>query len=123
MKPFDLEKALAGEPVITRDGKKATEVVFLKTADDLYVVIAVVDGKVLSYTKDGKYWASKSADQNDLFMAPKKVKGWMNVYTTIRDSAVASSSAVYKTRKDADVNATSGRLACIEVEFEEGQGL
>ena len=41
MKPFDLEKALAGEPVITRDGRKARIVCTYKNDDNNYQVVAM----------------------------------------------------------------------------------
>lgn len=43
---------------------------------------------------------------------PQKLKRWVNVY-----------SDTHATREDADRGADGDRIACIEIEFEEGDGL
>ena len=45
---------------------------------------------------------------------PQKQKMWVNVYQNI---------AGYPTKEAANECATPGRIACIEIEFEEGDGL
>lgn len=75
MKPFDLARALAGDPVTTRDGRKVLEVHYMKHADHegrecLAVVIEGDKRNILSYFKDGKYIRGTGLSRGDLFMAP-----------------------------------------------------
>lgn len=82
-KPFDLEAAKAGAPVMTRSGRPARILAFdLKTADECPIVVAIEthDGKsevVRTYTKYG-YAADEYDD--DLVMAYVKHRAWVNVY-------------------------------------------
>lgn len=73
--PFDLDRALAGAPVRTRDGRKVDELHLFRTLASshcmyaAYCVYAVVDRMVLSYTQDGRYWTQPGVDDDqDLFM-------------------------------------------------------
>lgn len=82
-KPFDLEAAKAGAPVMTRAGRPARILAFdLKAADECPIVVAIEthDGKsevVRTYTKYG-YAADEYDD--DLMMAYVKHRAWVNVY-------------------------------------------
>lgn len=67
--PFDLEKALAGDPVVTRDGREVTQVTLFECESD-YPLCAVIDGEVCALTKKGR--ASLNFDCSmDVFMKPK----------------------------------------------------
>jgi hypothetical protein len=68
MKPFDLEKALAGAPVVTRAGVYVTDVYLPESSDDGYCVTATVDGETESFTEHGIYNVDRESDL-DLFMA------------------------------------------------------
>lgn len=48
--------------------------------------------------------------------SPKRIQGWVNWYPN-------SGSRFYKARADADMNAFGDRIACIYVDFAEGEGL
>lgn len=82
-KPFDLEAAKVGAPVMTRDGRPARILAFdLKAADECPIVVAIEthDGKsevVRTYTKYG--YAVDEYD-DDLMMAYIKHRAWVNVY-------------------------------------------
>ena len=59
------------------------------------------------------------------FKIPVRKKGWINIY---KHSSYENASTVHPTKKAADEMAACNslslkRTACIEVEFEEGQGL
>lgn len=77
MKPFDLELALAGCPVVTRDGREVTQITLFKIPCD--PVVGVVDGMLITWPKSGEYQTSEKSVL-DLFMAPKKRTVWVNVY-------------------------------------------
>ena len=89
-KPFDLEAAKAGAPVMTRDGRPARILAFDVKSEE-YPIVAVVpthDGKYESvevYTKNGKYNNDEYDDiknecDYDLVMAPVKHRAWVNVH-------------------------------------------
>lgn len=68
MKPFDLQKALAGEPVVTRGGRKVEELRWYEGCSPDYPVRGTVARSVLSWTVKGE---QDQGDESvlDLFMA------------------------------------------------------
>ncbi len=82
MKPFNLEEAKAGKPVCTRHGYKARILCFDMKSD--YPIVAIVDvgGQelLIDCTLEGIYSIVDAPSDYDLFMAPEKRKGWINVY-------------------------------------------
>lgn len=73
-KPFDLEKAKAGHPVVTREGRKARIVCTDFNNSDEFSILSLIsrdDGyEVPNFSyKDGK---SAISDDHDLLMAPVK---------------------------------------------------
>lgn len=69
MKPFNLEKALAGEPVVTRDGRKVEQLTKLLVNGAIYLV-GVWQSRTSS---DMETWRSDGTEIEDsaldLFMA------------------------------------------------------
>jgi len=59
----------------------------------------------------------KAAGWQDVENVPEKITRWVNFYKNGRDGGV------HPTKVDADRCATANRIACIRVEFEEGEGL
>lgn len=80
MKEFDLEQALAGAPVITRDGTPVTELHLFQTCNDHYPLTCVVKGQRLSFTREGKIRIIGEQSEHDLFMATIKTPLWVNRY-------------------------------------------
>ena len=72
MRPFNLEAALAGAPVVTRDGREVTQLVMFDCHDNLPVA-GVLDGIIHLWSVEGKSGPYKF----DLFMAPTKKTGWV----------------------------------------------
>lgn len=69
--PFNLEAALAGDPVVTRDGRAVTQLT-LYDIPSTFKVVAVVDGQLESFSINGKsLFGIDVISKNDLFMAPK----------------------------------------------------
>jgi hypothetical protein len=78
MKPFNLEEALAGKPLVTRAGRPMFLVVFdenLRPYSQL--IVRDKDGYLRTRFKDGKV-AAREVGLGDLFMAP--VKKQITVY-------------------------------------------
>lgn len=77
MKEFNLERALAGEPVVTRDGRRVRVICGDLNNDDYKVVVLIENNgreQVQFYEEDGKIRITAHPD--DLFMKPKTVERW-----------------------------------------------
>lgn len=84
MKPFDLEAAKAGAPVMTGSGNDVTIFTYdFRSAQPIvgYVHHRSLDSDTLcKWYRDGIYSTDKSPSCLDLVMAPVKVTMWANVY-------------------------------------------
>lgn len=112
LKPFDLQKAKAGKPVCTRDGRKARIICFdQKDIAPIVGLVTGLDGKesIYAFYKDGRV-SSQEERVDDLMMLPEKKTGWVNVY---KDS-------VYDTKDKALIGRSgNGYIDTIKVEWEE----
>ena len=99
MKPFDLEKALAGEPVVTKDGNPVTQLIkFEVTEGDGYVLYGVVNNKIRNFLDSGKYDKTFESHPFDLFMA--EPERWINIHFDPKDGHIFY-GVVYQSEKDA----------------------
>ena len=125
MKPFNLEEYLKNpsRKVVTRDGRKVNR--FLCTdARGQYPIVALVkaldDDKesAFSYTKDGHFYPGEEHDYN-LFFAPEKHEGWVNLYRDIRN--ITYVGGTYTSEKEAKENIyfPSRYITTIKIEWEE----
>ena len=127
MEQFSLEKYLANPSrrIVTRDGRNARIICTDKKGFD-YPIVALIENKlegfegVLYYTKDGEYTTNRSSDK-DLFFAPKKHEGWVNIYKSNYDGYELSQ--VYQRKEDAEtdkyINDSDVYIATIKIEWEE----
>lgn len=105
------------QPIQTRDGRPVRVLCTDRKGAGLRPVIALLQNADGSETElhrhlDGR--AERDARCCDIINVPMKHTQWLNVY---------SASMGYQTKELADKYAVSGRIACIEVEFAEGEGL
>lgn len=80
--PFDLARAMAGEPIVTRDGRKARFVAHIQEAVT-HRVVAFIDGEsmAINFTELGRLNSGDRDCHLDLLMAPKpKRTVWVNVW-------------------------------------------
>ena len=97
LKPFDLQKAKAGKPVCTRDGRKARIICFdQKDIAPIVGLVTGLDGKesIYAFYKDGRV-SSQEERVDDLMMLPKKKEGWINVYAL---------NTCYSSKEEAEAN-------------------
>ena len=96
-----------------------------KQAKELLPVIhAFAEGKAVQFFSEERgAWLT---DPNPSFhlsrkwrVKPEKVVRWVNVYPGVQ----VWLEGVWNTKEDADRNSISNRIACIRIEFEEGEGL
>ena len=125
MKQFNLEEYLKNpsRKVVTRDGRKVNR--FLCTdARGQYPIVALVEAldddkeSAFSYTKDGHFYPGEEHDYN-LFFAPEKHEGWVNLYRDIRD--ITYVGGTYTSEKEAKENIyfPSRYITTIKIEWEE----
>lgn len=95
MKPFNLERALAGDPVVTRDGRKVTQLMMFDASALAKPVAGVIHGVcdvVFSWTKNGYSSIYPGAPLlDDLFMASVKREGWIIVRSPDEDGICKTS--------------------------------
>lgn len=80
MEPFDLERALAGDPVVTRDGREVTQIHVFDTPEKYKVYGVVRDKYITCWDINGNYTHGLEESNHDLLMKPKVIEGWFNVH-------------------------------------------
>ena len=93
LKPFDLDAALAGKPVIMRDGRAIRKVVgyLAELAASKKLLVIDENGDIRYYIANGK-WVANGESGWDLFMAPTERTVWVNAYNRF-DSEVEADGA------------------------------
>ena len=101
-----------------RNGEKPWKIIW-DVPNDIYPIVTIdKEGDVNGHLPDGR-WFIDDESQHDLVEVKKKIKGWVNVYETAPH--VYELGALNETKPDKDIH--SAAIACIEIEFEEGEGL
>ena len=121
MKQFNLEeyKKNPNRKVITRDGKSVR--IVCTDMIGIYRVVAICKLTPIceccySYTDDGKL--NVRIDTHlDLFFAPEKKSGWINIYSRTGDAH--ASRRIYDTEEEALECASVERVDTIKIEWEE----
>ncbi len=83
--PFDLEKALAGYPVVNGSEEKVDEIHLFKTDTSMQPLCAVINGEPFWVNKEGKQSTNM---KYNLFMLAKTKTYYANVYEAINDPIV-----------------------------------
>lgn len=119
-KPFNLEEALAGAKVVTRDGQEVSQLTFFKNVNT-FPVFAVIDGEIEQFNIDGKFLPYvNDISKEDLFLEVEVNKIYINVYLHEKNGLFVSPLS-FKDRKTAIVNnnhlegANSKYLKTIEI--------
>jgi hypothetical protein len=103
MKTFDLQKALEGEKVVTRGGKKVTQVTMFDV-NNYFLLAAVIEGELFKFLENGKVNSSGVESQNDLFMA--ETGSWINLFYNKTENLVWLGVNRYQTEEEAQENLT-----------------
>lgn len=113
-KPFDLERALAGDKVVTANGREVTELHYFKTMLGGFPIFAVVNGAIHRFTIEGEWYYHDSEGKSHLLIAPKtkKFQAWTNVYNW------GISGVSYDTKSKAKDYAGKGYIKTIKIETE-----
>lgn len=113
MKPFNVEDALNGAPVCTRDGRPVTQLVKFD-CDDHWAIFGVVNKRCVSWSRTGQ--APRSA--LDLFMAPLKKNGWVAREKYTDNNVDFVYGMIYPSEESAKMNCPNA-LGFHKIEWEE----
>ena len=126
MEQFSVEKYLANpsRKLVTGDGRKVK--ILCTNRKSPYPIVALVENHdsnnedVYSYRENGLYSLFSLSEQNNLFFAPEKHEGWINVYRN-SDSGHVYTGAAYDSKEDAEKRKESGEnyVTTIKIEWEE----
>lgn len=131
MKQFNLDEYLnnPSKKVVTRDGRSVTRIL-CTDARGLFPIVALVekdDGEYsVSCTKDGRFFPNEIDDKNDLFFAPEKYEGWVNIYKAAAPRETLGcmvtryvGSSIWPTEEAAKTAADAEDIVTIKIEWEE----
>ena len=125
MKEFNLDEYLKdpSQKVITKDGK-AVRIICTDAKQDYPVIgLLSLDDKsetTVYYKKNGR-WLADNQDEWDLFFAPIKREGWINVYKGVIENHLPYvGQKVYKSKEEAIKNKCSDYyFTTLKIEWEE----
>lgn len=116
-KPFDLEAAKAGKAIICRDGTPAKFIAYVEEAYSSKQVVVRIVSDISCHWRNGTFgMCTYSIDPKpkDLFMAPEKKTVWVDIF---EGGQIANANRVLSNTE------WDTRIACVEITYEEGQGL
>ena len=90
LEKFDLQKALDGAELETRDERKVSEWHYFKEDKGDFPIQAIINGRRIAYTIDGNF-GKEGEHPNDLFIKPKVKECWVNVFIN-KDGALGVGS-------------------------------
>lgn len=127
MKEFNLTEYLKNpsQKVVTRDGREVR--IICTDMKSIYKIVCLVYDKkaetesLLIFKENGKFSFEKST--NDLFFAPIKREGWINIYFNIyyegSDKCRNSGKNIYSSEEEAKKHKDLGYITTIRIEWEE----
>ena len=125
MKPFNLKEYLANpsRKVLTRDGKATARIICTDCKSE-YPIIALLSYSENSegceaYTEDGRF-SIDGEGNSDLFFAPEKKDGWVNIYK-MPDTDQLEASCIFSTKEKAEFYSVDNTnyVATTRIEWEE----
>jgi hypothetical protein len=119
MQPFDLDKALAGQKVITETGREILEIAYFRNRKEWPVLVLLNDNQtVYAYNTKGEH--ATSVEELKLFMVPTKKTYFINIYR-YSDGLICPGIKCFQDRNNAIEEGLEkeGYLTTIEFEIEE----
>ena len=103
LEKFDLEKALNGAKVVTRDGREVSELTKFISAS-YFSLAGVLNGSLQKWTDTGHFDALLAQESDrDLFLAVEVKSAWLNIYRHGNRKDLLTSGA-FKTKEAAIKN-------------------
>ena len=126
MEQFSLDKYLANpsRKLVTGDGRKVK--ILCTNRKSVYPIVALVENhdsdneNVYSYREDGLYSLFSLSEENNLFFAPEKHEGWINIYRD-SDNGRVYTGCSYDSKEDAEKRKAfdENYVTTIKIEWEE----
>ena len=123
MKPFNLEEYLKNpdREVVTRDGRPV-RIICTDRKGATPIIALVNDGLSEelghAFYSDGKIFSDED-NELDLFFAPEKHEGWINIYADINDNSHPGNH-IFESKEEAEEEGEkgSGYVTTIKIEWE-----
>ena len=125
MKEFNLTEYLKNpsQKVVTRDGREV-RIVCTDLKQDFPIVALIYDEEkqkenIECFFENGKYLFFDVDSPLDLFFAPVKKEGWVNIYDITRTNCI---SRIYNTKEEAETigkGCKSSYITTTKIEWEE----
>ena len=123
MKQFDLKEYLANpsRKLVTGDGRKVK--ILCTNRKSPYPIVALVENydsdneNVYSYRENGFYSLTSLAEQNNLFFAPEKHEGWVNIYRGLNGDY--TNGYIFDSEEKARLMRDKEAIATVKIEWEE----
>lgn len=128
MEQFSLQEYLKNpsRKVVTGDGRKVK--ILCTNRKSLYPIVALVENhdsdneSVCSYREDGLYSMFSQSEENNLFFAPEKHVGWINIRRSDSNRYYIGQTKLYNSKEEADEVAKindSTFIKTLRIEWEE----
>ena len=127
MEQFSLEKYLANPSrrVVTRDGRNI-RIICTDMKSTTYPVVALIENgsgyeQLITFSKNGEYAVNESS-RSDLFFAPEKHEGYVNVYRNLDKDYTYYLGNIYNSKAEAEDTRENKKfkyIATIKIEWEE----
>ena len=123
MKPFNLKEYLknSSRKVVTRDGRPV-RIICTDRKGATPIIALVNDGLSEelghAFYSDGKIFSDED-NELDLFFAPEKHEGWVNIIRDMVHNEVYCGNMIYASKEEAERIANNATLATAKIEWEE----
>ena len=119
MKEFNLEEYLANpsRKVVTRDGRDVRIICTDFNNPDFPIICGIKGSKWPHNFATNGLLIKGTKHSNDLFFAPEKHEGWINLYKDAEGIYVPSQ--IYKTKESAEAVSCRTCIATVKIEWEE----
>lgn len=122
MKQFDLKEYLANpnKKVVTRDGRNVK--IYCTNYYCQHPIIAQIEGEERSHAfRETGHYNIYGESMGDLFFAPEKHEGWINIFKSSNDIAFLGQSRIFESKEDAqkDGKDCESYVATVKVEWED----
>ena len=128
MKEFNLTEYLkdSSQKVVTRDGR-AVRIICTDYKSDYPIIglVTIEENKELAYNfqKNGEYYFTDEESSLDLFFAPTKREGYINIYCNIyyegSDKDRNTGKNIFSSEEEAKEHKDLGYITTIKIEWEE----
>ena len=127
MKPFNLEEYLKNpnKKVVTRDGRDVRIICTDRVSEKGYPLVALVmnDGHELVHTYNmyGQFYTGDTNPDLDLFFAPEKHEGWVNIFVDAVGNPSITDLRIFTSKEDAEKEGKNKKwyIKTAKIEWEE----